>query len=105
MPSTNSGASIFNKTSNNFWDKKEDKSKSKAMGSNDFWGSDAEDDEEIDYDNTNLNKLSNEELKKHKDKMNVLFSKNQAKPGDSNFIYDKQEEFHPQESNEWDEDF
>jgi len=77
---------IFSKTSTNFWDK------NKAAGSNmtsssnnkkedkpksaDFWGSE-DDDEEIDYNHTNLNKLSSEELKKHKDKMTVLFNKNQ----------------------------
>jgi len=43
-------------------------------------------------------------LKKHKDKMTVLFNKNQKKPGDPDFVYDKQEEFDPQEDNEWDED-
>jgi len=104
---------IFSKTSTNFWDK------NKAAGSNmtsssnnkkedkpksaDFWGSE-DDDEEIDYNHTNLNKLSSEELKKHKDKMTVLFNKNQKKPGDPDFVYDKQEEFDPQEDNEWDED-
>jgi len=64
-----------------------------------------EDEEKIDYDSTNLNKLSNEELQKHKDKMTVLFSKNQKKPGDKDFVYDKQEEFEGTENNEWDEEF
>lgn len=32
--------------------------------------------DDIDYNNFNLNKLSQEELKKHKDKMNVDFMKN-----------------------------
>jgi len=60
--------------------------------------------DEIDYNNTNLNKLSQEEVQKHKNKMDVLFNKNQKKPGDSGFIYDKQEEFAPAGDNEWDDD-
>jgi centrosomal protein CEP19 len=85
--------------------------KAKNNGGNNFWGFDdledlEEDDEEkVDYNNTNLNKLSKEELQKHKDKMSVLFNKNQKKPGDSGFVYDKQEEFVANEDNEWDEDF
>ena len=36
--------------------------------------------------------------------MDVLFSKNQKKPGDPDFVYDLQEDFNPREENEWDED-
>jgi len=87
------------------------KSDKKSEGGNNFWAFDdledleEDDQEKVDYTTTNLNKLSNDELQKHKDKMNVLFSKNQKKPGDAGFVYDKQEEFVPKEDNEWDEDF
>ncbi|KAL4480248.1 hypothetical protein ABPG74_020764 [Tetrahymena malaccensis] len=63
-----------------------------------------EDDYKIDYNNYNLNKLSNEELQKHKDKMEVLFKKNNLKPGDKGFQYNIEQDFNPDESNEWDED-
>lgn len=69
-----------------------------------FWAFDDVEEEEVDYETANLNKLSKEELQKHKDKMDVLFNKNQKRPGDSDFEYDKQEEFCPDEDNEWDED-
>jgi len=36
--------------------------------------------------------------------MNTLFMKNQTKPGDKDFVYDKQEDFHPHVENDWDED-
>jgi CRISPR/Cas system CSM-associated protein Csm4 (group 5 of RAMP superfamily) len=87
--------------------------KTKSAQKTGFWDFDAledfEDDaknsdDEIDYNNTNLNKLSQEEVQKHKNKMDVLFNKNQKKPGESGFIYDKQEEFVPTGDNEWDED-
>ena len=63
-----------------------------------------EDAPDVDYNTFNLNKLSNEELKKHKDKMEKKFLANAKKPGDAGFVYDKQEEFHPQEENDWDMD-
>jgi len=77
---------------------------------NNFWAFDdledlEEDEEKADYGTKNLNKLSNEELQKHKNKMDVLFNKNQKKPGDGDFVYDKQEEFAATEDNEWDEEF
>lgn len=58
--------------------------------------------EDINYDNFDLNKLSTEELKKHKDRMEIGFRKNSLKPGDPGFKYDKQETFDPTESNDWD---
>jgi len=71
----------------------------------DFWAfEEVEDEDQVDYGTANLNKLSKEELQKHKDKMDVLFNKNQKKPGDQGFEYDKQEEFYPDEDNEWDEE-
>ena len=36
--------------------------------------------------------------------MENLFSKNSVKPGDKNWKYNVEEEFDPEESNEWDED-
>jgi len=90
--------------------KPEIKKQGSANSANGFWefeeiGLDEdEDDKRVDYHNTNLNKLSKAELDKHKAKMEVGFSKNQKKPGDRDFVYDKQEEFDPQEENEWDED-
>jgi hypothetical protein len=84
-------------------DKKDDK-----KGGNDFWGiddlEDMDDDKALDYNTVNLNKLSKEELQKHKNKMDVLFNKNYKKPGDAGFVYDKQAEFAPNEDNEWDEE-
>lgn len=84
-------------------------SKGNGKAGNNFWDfedlEDYDDEDKVDYDNENLNKLSKEELQKHKDKMDVLFNQNQKKPGDEGFVYDKQEEFVPQEENEWDDDF
>ena len=73
---------------------------------NGFW--DLDDDEEIenvDYQTANLNKLTPEQVQKHKNKMDVVFQKNCKKPGDPGYIYDVQEDFHPHEDNAWDEDF
>jgi len=88
-----------------------DKARTSSDKKNGFWDFDDLDDfddkaeeEEVDYQNTNLNKLSQEEVQKHKNKMDVLFNKNQKKPGDSGFIYDKQQEFVPCQENEWDDD-
>jgi centrosomal protein CEP19 len=97
------------------FNKKDDKkSEAKKSGSgNGFWDfeeieldEDGKDDAtpKVDYSSTNLNKLSKAELDKHKQKMDVMFNKNQKKPGDNDFVYDKQEEFDPHEDNEWDED-
>ena len=47
----------------------------------------------IDYDSLDLNKLSNEELAKHKKKMDKIYEKNFVKPGDPNFVYDKRKQF------------
>jgi len=101
-------------SSTGFNKKEEKKPEVKKSGSaNGFWDfeeigldedDDEEDEEKVDYNSTNLNKLSKAELDKHKAKMDKNFVKNQKKPGDKDFVYDKQEEFHPQEENEWDED-
>ena len=84
-----------------------DSSKNKTASlsnSNGFWDVDDDDDKGVDYSNSNLNKLSTEELEKHKKKMDVLFMKNQKKPGDPDFVYDVRQEFHPSEKNEWDDE-
>ncbi len=54
-----------------------------------------EDDEEdyykyFDYENEDLNKLDNDELKKHKDFMEKEYLKNAVQPDDENFIYNKE---------------
>jgi len=98
--------SLNSKTASN------DKKKDDKKDGNNFWAfddledlDDEEDEEKIDYNATNLNKLSKEELQKHKNKMDVLFNKNNKKPGDPGFEYDKQEEFVPKDDNEWDDEF
>ena len=125
---SNKGSKI---QSSGFNSKKEDNSRPKTAqpkssntksgsGSNGFWDfedfdPDADDNEkdfgtgtkkaELNYDtNTNLNKLSKAEIDAQKSKMDLLFNKNQSKPGDQDFVYDKQEDFEPYEENEWDED-
>ena len=76
----------------------------KAKRDWDFEDLEGSEEEDIDYNKVNLNKLSKEEVQKHKDKMDVLFNKNNKKPGDPGFVYDKQEEFQPELDNEWDEE-
>ncbi|CDW76243.1 UNKNOWN [Stylonychia lemnae] len=49
--------------------------------------------DKFDYQNTNLNKLSTEQIAAHKKKMDEKFNKNLLKPGDSGFVYDKRIEF------------
>ena len=50
---------------------------------------------EVDYSSLNLNKLSTEEIAKHKKKMDKMFDKNFVKPNDPNFVYDKRMHFKP----------
>lgn len=63
--------------------------------------------DEFDYDNTNLNKLSDRELKKHKEQMESVFEKNNKKPGDKGFVYDIEVDFSQKEKKDsgWDDDF
>ena len=52
-----------------------------------------------------LNKLSDDEVAKAKREMDSDFEINRIKPGDKDFVYDKQIEFDaPVELNEWDDD-
>jgi centrosomal protein CEP19 len=60
-------------------------------------------DDNFDYKNTNLNKLTNEEIAAHKKKMDEKFNKNQLKPGDAGFVYDKRIEFTKKANNDDDE--
>ena len=53
---------------------------------------------------SNLNHLSDDELEKVKSKMDVKFTANQLKPGDDGFEYDKQAEFKPTTTCQWDDD-
>jgi centrosomal protein CEP19 len=50
---------------------------------------------EVDYQNLNLNKLTTEEIARHKKKMDKVFDKNFVKPNDPNFVYDKRTQFKP----------
>ena len=58
----------------------------------------------------NLNKLSDTQLAAHKKAMDKDFNKNQLKPGDSGFVYDKVVDFThneddgPLEDDSWGED-
>lgn len=63
-----------------------------GWGDSGGWGEE-DDNKEKDYDNYDLNKLTVEELKKEKAKMDVVFEKNQKKPGDKDFVYDVRAEF------------
>jgi len=109
--SLGSKASMMSSTGFNKKEEKKPEGKTQSGSANGFWDfeeigldGDDDDDKRLDYNSTNLNKLSKAELDKHKAKMDVNFLKNQKKPGDKGFVYDKQEEFDPQEENEWDED-
>jgi centrosomal protein CEP19 len=42
----------------------------------------------FDYENEDLNKLNDEELKKRKDQMEKLYEKNKVNPGDENYVFD-----------------
>ena len=57
------------------------------------------------FSNLNLNKLTPEQGKEYKDKMDVLFYSNQLKPGDEGYQYDLQQDFSsiPKEASDWDD--
>ena len=61
----------------------------------------------VDYRKTDLNKLTDAELKAHKASMEVSFQKNAIKKGDAGFEYDKRVDFKYQADsaldNSWDE--
>eukprot|EP00933_Yihiella_yeosuensis_P008551 TRINITY_DN11405_c1_g1_i1.p1 TRINITY_DN11405_c1_g1~~TRINITY_DN11405_c1_g1_i1.p1 ORF type:complete len:209 (-),score=25.91 TRINITY_DN11405_c1_g1_i1:188-814(-) len=59
-------------------------------------------DDGFDYSQENLNKLSQEELDMHKARMDVVFLKNQIKPGEPGFVYDVQVDFPEPEESGWD---
>jgi len=60
-------------------------------------------DSESSLSQSELNYLSDDALKKAKAKMEVGFAAAQLKPDDSNFVYDKQNEFAPTETCDWDD--
>ncbi|CAK8993538.1 Centrosomal protein of 19 kDa (Cep19) [Durusdinium trenchii] len=60
--------------------------------------------EEIDYHEANLNKLSDDELARHKARMNSSFLANQMKPGDNGYVYDVRADFDAEQSCGWDSD-
>ena len=63
--------------------------------------------DKFNYKTTDLNKLSDTELKAHKAAMEVNFQKNNVKKGDPGFQYDKRVDFKynadEAEENSWDE--
>jgi len=78
----------------------------------DDWGGEQpvqKDYSKFDYKNTNLNKLSDQELAAHKKNMDKGFNKNQLKPGDEGFEYDKRIDFskmaaqHADQDDSWSE--
>jgi hypothetical protein len=71
---------------------------------NNGWENIGEPDESVDYNTFNLNKLTPEEVARHKEKMNSTFSKNVKKPGDPGYAYDVKADFKPSQDNEWDEE-
>ena len=60
----------------------------------DGWGEDSmEDLKKFDYKNTDLNKMSDYQIKRHKENMDKEFAKKVLKPGDKGFEYDKRVDF------------
>ena len=80
------------------------------MESDDGWGEDNYDDlKKFDYQNTDLNKMGDFQLNRHKQAMEQDFKKNVVKPGDAGFEYDKRVDFSKQMNSgvadaSWDED-
>lgn len=110
QPSKNIASSGFSKPNLSLSSKPQIQSKgfsvqdnNKKSGGNGFWD-EVDDADKFDYQQTDLNKLSKTEIDKHKQKMDLVFNKNQKKPDDPDFVYDKQEDFEPHEDNDWDED-
>ena len=69
---------------------------------------DDDDEDEYNFDEFNdedLNKLSDEELNEKKNEMNKYFDKNSIKVGDPNYQYDVRKDFnHEEYAAEWDDD-
>jgi len=73
-------------------------------GWGDDWGAPKKEDfSKFDYQNTNLNKLSDAQIAQHKKKMDEKFLKNQLKPGDPGFEYDKRIDFGKKNKDDEDE--
>ena len=61
---------------------------------NNGWGEDDMSDlKKFDYKNTDLNKMSDYQLQRHKQNMEQDFKKNVVKPGDKGFEYDKRVDY------------
>ena len=85
---------------------KKEPEKKNSKKSDDFWDNfiDTNNDQILVDEFEDYNKLDKEQLDKKKKQMDVVFVKNQKKPGDRDFLYDTQEDFHPNKNNEWDMD-
>lgn len=112
--SKNPLSASIEKSTKDFWEEQRPKTAAPALLSSPnqqavssgqgFWDVDDEDVRDVDYSKFDLNKLSTEELAKHKKKMDEVFLQHQKKPGDPDFVYDVREEFNPKESNDWDDE-
>ena len=95
--------SAINAAADEAWDLEDD-------DDNNGWGEDDLNDlKKFDYKNTDLNKMSDYQLQRHKQNMEQDFKKNVLKPGDKGFEYDKRVDYSSQlmdnkEDNSWDED-
>ena len=58
-----------------------------------------------DFENENLNKLNDSELKRRKNEMDLLYNKNAILPGEQGFIFDVRKDFDIAKYDpEWDDD-
>jgi len=75
-----------------FQDVQNEKSEGDDWGEDDWGGAPVQkniDLKKVDLRNKNLNELDNHDLALHKQAMDQDFNKNQLKPGDPGFVYDK----------------
>jgi hypothetical protein len=84
------------------WEEEE----SEDMDPGDDWGAPAKPDfSKVDYNNYDLNKLGDQELKQHKDKMDEVFLKNKKDPKSGEFVYDLRADFGGEKGAcDWDEE-
>lgn len=58
-----------------------------------------------DFENENLNKLNDSELKRRKNEMDHLYNKNAILPGQEGFVFDVRKDFNIEKCDpEWDDD-
>ena len=60
--------------------------------------------ESIDYGTLDLNKMTPEEVQKHKEKMDVIYKQNIKRPGDAGYTYDVQVDFKAVKKSDWDDE-